>query len=91
MVNLLPYRFRNSAASFEALRGRYFPGAEGLMDTELLMKHMVGSQQQQQHGAPDTEPFSLGDLRHCRQEAEDIIMENRSEQIYTFFQLSDEI
>jgi hypothetical protein len=73
---------RNSAANFEALRGRYFPGAEGLMDTELLMKHMVGSQQQQQqqqqqHGAQDTEPFSLGDLRHCRQDAEDIIMENR--------------
>ena len=53
------------------------------MDTELLMKHMVGSQQQQQqqqqqqHGGQDTEPFSLGDLRHCRQDAEDIIMENR--------------
>ncbi len=80
--NLLYCSFcRNSAANFEVLRGRYFPGAEGLMDTELLMKHMVGSQQQQQqqqqHGAQDTEPFSLGDLRHCRQDAEDIIMENR--------------
>jgi hypothetical protein len=85
MLFLLYYIFycsfcRNSAANFEALRGRYFPGAEGLMDTELLMKHMVGSQQQQQqqqHVAQDTEPFSLGDLRHCRQDAEDIIMENR--------------
>ena len=77
--------FRSSAASFEALRGRYFPGSEGLMDTELLMKHMTNSQQQhqqqqqqqqqQQHG--DSEPFSLADLRHCRQEADDIIMENR--------------
>ena len=46
------------------------------MDTELLMKHMVGGQQQQL-GASESEPFSLGDLRHCRQDAEDIIMENR--------------
>jgi hypothetical protein len=49
------------------------------MDTELLMKHMTGNTTANNTQQPqdNSEPFSLADLRHCRPEQEDIIMENR--------------
>ena len=40
--NLSNYVFRTSS-SFDALRGRYFPGGhEGGLDTDLMLKQMAG-------------------------------------------------
>jgi len=61
-----------SSANFDVLRGRYFPGGpaptpEG-MESDIMFKHLAG--EPEHYG-------QIGDLRHNRQDNEDLIAENR--------------
>jgi len=63
---------RTSSANFDVLRGRYFPGGpaptpEG-MESDIMFKHLAG--EPEHYG-------QIGDLRHNRQDNEDLIAENR--------------
>jgi len=61
---------RTSSANFDVLRGRYFPGGptpDG-MDSDIMFKHLAG--EPEHYG-------QIGDLRHSRQDNEDMISENR--------------
>jgi len=61
---------RTSSANFDVLRGRYFPGGptpDG-MDSDIMFKNLAG--EPEHYG-------QIGDLRHNRQDNEDMITENR--------------
>jgi len=61
---------RTSSANFDVLRGRYFPGGptpDG-MDSDIMFKHLAG--EPEHYG-------QIGDLRHSRQDNEDLMTENR--------------
>jgi len=59
-----------SSANFDVLRGRYFPGGptpDG-MDSDIMFKHLAG--EPEHYG-------QIGDLRHSRQDNEDMMTETR--------------
>jgi len=74
---------RTSTGSFDALRGRYFPGGptppEG-MDADMMFKHMTSPEEHYgalAQQAPSGSLSSIGDQRHRGREADDIVAENR--------------
>jgi len=84
---------RTSTGTFDALRGRYFPGGptppEG-MDADMMFKHMTSPEEHygalgqatgallgQQATSPPRHQGSLADPRHRGREGEDIVGENR--------------